>query len=70
MYYTFGIDLDLVVLSFLDEPLCPEVNRKGTFREWSFSHFLQYLSLFKREMVARHRIKSPDSKFEYGVPLP
>jgi hypothetical protein len=33
MYYTFGIDLDLVVLSFLDEPLCPEVNRKGTFRE-------------------------------------
>jgi len=34
------------------------------------SQFLQYSLLPTREMVARYQIGSPDSDFDYPIPLP
>ena len=52
-----------------NEPHAPSLVKKvllGT----EFSQFLQYLLLPIWEMVAHYWIKSPDSKFEYPIPLP
>jgi len=45
----FGIHLYLVALSSLTEPLCPEINKRGKFRDWiSCSSYNTYYYLYEK----------------------
>ena len=64
----FLTKLYTVALFSLTEPHAPSLVRKvilGT----DISQFLQCLLLHIREMVACYRIGSPDSVYEYPIPL-
>jgi len=62
----FGIDSYLVALSSLTEPLCPEINKKGNFRDWSLTvPTIFFIPI--RDVLARYQIRSLE--FKYVIPL-
>jgi len=69
MLYVIGTNLYTVVPFIITEPPAPSLVTKvilGT----DLSQFLRHLLLPTPEVVARYRIGSPDSVFEYPIPLP